>query len=134
MRCLFVVDDIARFREVGVVLDSRDIAMTMVKEFTLAQRLADAGDFDMAIVGTNSFASDSMRFLQGRRARRCPIVAVTCEPDLRRTLLDAGADRVVLLPDDGDGLKLAFAMLVGESAAVLPRSGRRSRLWRHFGL
>jgi DNA-binding response OmpR family regulator len=134
MRCLFVVDEIARFREVAVVLDSRDIAMLMVKEFALAGRIANAGGFDMVIVGTNSFASDSMRFLQCRRARRCPVIAVTCESDLRRELLEAGADRVVVLPDDDNRLKLALAMLVPEPARVLPRSGKRGRLWQHFGL
>jgi DNA-binding response OmpR family regulator len=134
MRCLFVVDEIARFREVAVVLDSSDIAMVMVKEFALAERIANAGGFDMVIVGANSFASDSMRFLQRRRVRRCPVVAMTCEPDLRRELFDAGADRVVLLPDDGDGLKLAFTMLVHEPARVLQQSSRRGRLWQHFGL
>jgi DNA-binding response OmpR family regulator len=117
-----------------VVLDSRDIAMLMVKEFTLAERIANAGGFDLVIVGTNSFASDSMRFLQRRRARRCPVVAVTCESDLRRELLEAGADRVVLLPDDGNRLKLAFATLVAEPTHVLPRSNKRDRLWQHFGL
>ena len=133
MRCLFVVDEIACFREVAVVLDSHDSAMIMVKEFALAERIANAGSFDMVIVGTNSFASDSMRFLQCRRARRCPVVAVTCEPNLRRELLEAGADRVVLLPDDGDSLKRAFAILIDEPTRVLPQN-RRTRLWRHFGL
>ena len=134
MRCLFVVDDIACFREVAIALDSRNIAMMMVKEFTLSERIANAGGFDILIVGTNSLASDSMRFLQRRRERRCPIIAVTCEPDLRRELLGAGADRVVLLPDDGDGLRRAFTMAADEPTRALPRSSRRSRLWQHFGL
>jgi DNA-binding response OmpR family regulator len=134
MRCLFVVDDIVRFRELAVVLNSGDIAMIMVKEFALAGRLANAGDFDMVIVGVNSFASDSMRFLQGRRIRRCPVVAVTCESGLRRTLLDAGADRVVLLPDDGNDLKLSISMLTGEPVHVPLQISRPRRLWQHFGL
>ena len=134
MRCLFVIDEIARFREVAVVLDSRDVAMLMVKEFALAERLANTGDFNVLIVGTNSLASDSMRFLTRRRTRRCPVIAVTCEPDLRRELLEAGADRVVLLPDDGDHLKRAFAAVLGQPVPASPRSGRRSRLWQHFGL
>jgi DNA-binding response OmpR family regulator len=133
MRCLFVVDEIARFREVAVVLASRDLAMTMVKDFALAERIAKAGGFDVVLVGTNSFASDSMRFLQRRRERRCPVVAVTCESGLRRELLEAGADRVVLLPDDGEQLKRALAVLIPEPAPVPPRSTRRRRLWQHFG-
>jgi DNA-binding response OmpR family regulator len=134
MRCLFVVDEIARFREVGAVLDSRDVAMIMVKDSDLAERIANTGRFDIVMVGANSVASDSMRYLQRRRARRCPVVAVTCECDLQRALVDAGADRVVLLPDNGDGLKRAFAMLVDDPARALPEGSRRGRLWQHFGL
>lgn len=74
-----------------------------------------------------------MRFLQRRRAHRWPVIAVTCESDLRRTLLDAGADRVVLLPDNDDSLKRSLAMLVGEPAAMAARSGKLSRLRQHFG-
>jgi len=133
MRCLFVVDDIPRFREVGAVLDSCGAAMTMVRDHRLAERLANTGDFDVVLVGANAIASDSMRFLQRRRQRRCPVVAVTCESELRRTLTDAGADRVVLLPDSGAGLKLAFATLVDQPPAV-PGGRRRNRLWQHFGL
>lgn len=134
MRCLFVVDEIARFREVAVVLDSSDVAMLMVKEFALAERLANAGGFNVLIVGANALASDSMRFLTRRRTRRCPVIAVTCEPDLRRDLLEAGADHVVLLPDDGDHLKRAFAAVLGQPVRTPARSGKRSRLWQHFGL
>ena len=134
MRCLFVVDEIARFREVAAVLDSRGIAMLMVKEFKLAERIANAGGFDMMIVGTNSFASESMRFLQCRRAQRCLVVAVTCESDLRRELLAAGADRVVLLPDDSDSLKRAFDKLAAESTRMIPPGSGRKRLWQNFGL
>jgi DNA-binding response OmpR family regulator len=134
MRCLFVVDEIARFREVAAMLNSRDIAMTMVKEFALAEWLANAGGFDIVIVGTNALSSDSTRFLQRRRERRCPIVAVTGQPDLRRALVDAGADHVVLLPDNGGALKLALAMLVDEPVSMPPRASRRARLWQHLGL
>jgi DNA-binding response OmpR family regulator len=134
MRCLFVIDEIARFREVAVVLDSSDVAMLMVKEFALAERLANTGGFDVLIVGTNTLASDSMRFLTRRRTRRCPVVAVTCESDLRRVLLEAGADHVVLLPDDGDHLKRAFAAVLGQPVVMPARSGKRSRLWQHFAL
>jgi DNA-binding response OmpR family regulator len=134
MRCLFVVDEIARYREVAVALDAQDSAMTMVKDFALAERIAQQGRFDLVLVGTNSFASDSMRFLQSRRERRCPVVAVTCEPGLRRELFDSGADRVVLLPDDAGELKRAFAGLITKPSQVPPQSGKRSRLWQHFGL
>jgi DNA-binding response OmpR family regulator len=133
MRCLFVVDEISRFREVGAVLDACDIAMTMVKDHELATRLADTGGFDVVVVGANAFASESMRFLQRRRVRRCPVVAVTCQSELKRTLVDAGADRVVLLPDHGDALKLAFAMLLGQPSLAVPEARRGHRLWRHFG-
>jgi DNA-binding response OmpR family regulator len=134
MRCLFVVDEIARFREVAVVLDSHDAAMMMVKDFALAERMANTGHFDIVLVGTNAFASDSMRFLQRRRVRRCPVVAVTCEPGFRRELLEAGADRVVLLPDNGDELKRSFAVLIARPPRVPPRRSGRSRLWQHLGL
>jgi hypothetical protein len=134
MRCLFVVDEVAGFRDVAVVLDSRDIAMTMVKESALASRLAELGRFDMVIVGTNSFASESMRFLQRRRAWRCAVVAVTCQPDLQRTLVDAGADRVVLLPDGCGALGAAFD-LCGRIQPSGPAQGiGRGRLWQRFGL
>lgn len=39
MRCMFVVDEIARFREVAVVLDSCDSVPIMVKEFALPSEL-----------------------------------------------------------------------------------------------
>ena len=134
MRCLFVVDEIARFREVAGVLNSRDSAMTMVKEFTLAEQLANAGGFNMVIVGTNAVASDAMRFLQRGRPRRCPVIAVTGQTDLRRALVDAGADRVVLLPDSDGALKRALAVPGDAQAGVPPRAGRRARLWQHLGL
>jgi hypothetical protein len=38
MRCLFVVDQIARFREVAMALDSHGIAMTLVKGFKYKRR------------------------------------------------------------------------------------------------
>jgi DNA-binding response OmpR family regulator len=127
MRCLFVVDQIARYREVAVALQSHGAAMTLVKEFKLAEALAKNGRFDVLIVGTNAFASDSMRFLQRRRERRCPIFAVTCQPELQRTLVDSGADSTVVLPDDGNRLQLALSMLFGtvHGSAEANRSGRR---------
>jgi hypothetical protein len=133
-RCLFVVDEIAQFREVAIALDSRDVAMTMVKEFKLAERLVDAGGFDMVIVGTNTFASESMRFLQRRRVRRCPVLAVTCQSGLQRTLVDSGADRVILLPDTGGGLKAAFDLFASEQPRARAEGRKLSRLWQHLGL
>ena len=126
MRCLFVVDQIARFREVAVALEFHGVAMILVKDFKLAEELARDGRFDVMIVGTNAFASDSMRFLQRRRERRCPIFAVTCLPELQRTLVDSGADSTMVLPDDGKRLQLALSMLFGpmHDGAKENRSGR----------
>ena len=134
MRCLFIVEEIARFREVAVAFDSRDVAMTMVRASALAERLANAAGFDIVIVGANTVASEAMRFLQRRRLRRCPIIAVTEHSELRRPLVDAGADRVVLLPDTDDELKRALSLLVDASADVPVRASRRARLWQHLGL
>lgn len=144
MRCLFVVDQIARFREVAIALDCHDIAMTLVKDFKLAEQLANDRRFDVLIVGTNAFASDSMRFLQRRRERRCPIFAVTCQSDLQRTLVESGADRIIVLPDDDNRLQLSLAMLFGadrrnaQEAHVSPlrqkfgrrRNGSNASWWR----
>jgi DNA-binding response OmpR family regulator len=132
MRCLFVVDQIARFREVAVALEPHGAAMTLVKDFKLAEELAKNGRFDVMIVGTNAFASDSMRFLQRRRERRCPIFAITCQPELQRTLVDSGADSTVVLPDDGNRLQLALSMLFG---AVRDDASehRSARLRQHSG-
>ena len=132
MRCLFLVDEITRFRAVAAVLEARDIAMTMAKEAALAARLAELGRFDVVIVGANSISSESMHFLQRRRVRRCPVIAVTCQPDLQRALIDAGADRVVVLSEGGD--KLSGALELIPRTKPRPESRERSRLWQRFGL
>lgn len=62
MRCLFIVDEIARFREVAVAFDSRDVAMTMVRASALAEGLANAAGFDIVIVGANTVAPNRCAF------------------------------------------------------------------------
>ena len=132
MRCLFVVDQIARFRQVAVALEFHGAAMTLVKDFKLAEELARSSRFDVMIVGTNAFASDSMRFLQRRRERRCPIFAITCQPELQRTLVDSGADSAVVLPDEDNRLQLALSMLFGP-AQDGARESRSARFRPQFG-
>lgn len=134
IRCLFVVDDIAPFREAAALLHARGVAMSMAKDAATATQLAERGRFDVLILAANSIASESMRFLQCRRERRCPVIGVTCEPGLLRALIDAGADPVIDLSEGSAKLVETLELVSRTASRSRPQRRERGRLWQRFGL
>jgi hypothetical protein len=72
-------------------------------------------DFDALIIGANAIDSPALGFLRKWKPSRMPALGVTCVPWMREELAAAGADRVVLLPDQ-------IADLPGEIQDLLQRT------------
>jgi len=81
--------------------------------------VADDG-FDLVLSDWNMPNMDGLGFLKNLRADgfRVPFVFVTteCTDDMRKKANDAGADRFIVKPFDGDDVRFALEPLVGAAA------------------
>lgn len=77
-------------------------------------------DIDLVLSDWNMPNLDGFGFLQNLRADgfRVPFLFVTteCTDEMRRKALDAGADRFVVKPFDGEDIRLAIEAVVGVAA------------------
>jgi DNA-binding response OmpR family regulator len=115
MRCLFLPDELEAFRPVAVVFRDEQVDFVMLRHADDARVALDIVDVDAVIVGANSIDSQALTFLRLWRPPEMPALGVTCVPWLRDELLEAGAQDVVVLPDEGDRLAPAIRALLKQT-------------------
>lgn len=116
MRCLFVADEPDHFMDVAAVLDAARLATTTHRGARAAEQAILQDRFRIVVIGVDAYTSESMSFMHRLRDRSIPVLAVTHDAKLRGMLLDLGAERVVVLPDQEGKLKFALETLLSQSA------------------
>jgi DNA-binding response OmpR family regulator len=116
MRCLFVADEPDHFMDVAAALDAAHLATSAHRSAHAAGQAIHKGRYRIIVIGTDSYTSESMTFMHRLRDRSTPVLAATHDPKLRGMLLDLGAERVVVLPEQEGKLKFALETLLGQSA------------------
>lgn len=85
-----------------------------------AYQAAVAGQFDLVMSDWNMPNLNGFGLLKNLRADgfRVPFVFVTteCTPEMRQQAHDAGADKFIVKPFDGDDVRFALEPLVGAAA------------------
>jgi DNA-binding response OmpR family regulator len=115
MRCLFIADEPDHFMDVAAVLDAAKLATSTHRGSRAAAQAIQKGRFRIVVIGADAYTSESMAFMHRLRDRSIPVLAVTHDPKLRGMLLDLGAERVVVLPDQEGKLKFAVETLLSQS-------------------
>jgi DNA-binding response OmpR family regulator len=116
MRCLFVADEPDHFRDVADALDAARLATNRHNDSRAAEQALQKSRFRIVVICADAYTSESMRFMHRLRKRSTPVLAVTHDPKLRQMLLDLGAERVVVLPDQEGRLGFALDTLLSQSA------------------
>ncbi len=115
MRCLFVADEPDHFMDVSAILDAARLTTSTHRGSRAAEQAILTERFRIVVIGVDAYTSKSMAFMHRLRDRSIPVLAVTHDPKLRGMLLDLGAERVVVLPDQEGKLKFALETLLSQS-------------------
>jgi DNA-binding response OmpR family regulator len=116
MRCLFFPDELEAFRPVAVAIRDERVEFVMLRHGDAARLLVDLIEIDAVIVGASTIDSPALEFLRQWKPTDMPALGVTCVPWLRDELWTAGAQDVVLLPDETERLAPAIRSLLKQSA------------------
>jgi DNA-binding response OmpR family regulator len=112
MRCLFLPDELESFRPVAAAFRDERVEFVMLRHSSAARMVLDIIEFDAIIVGASTIDSPALEFLRLWRPTDMPALGVTSVPWLRDALLEAGAQDVVVLPDEIDRLVPAIRALL----------------------
>jgi DNA-binding response OmpR family regulator len=121
MRCLFVADQPDHFMDAVAALGAARLTTSTHRDSLAAEQAIRKGGFRIVLVGADGHTSEAMTFMYRLRNRSIPVLAVTHDPDLRAVLLDLGAERVVVLPDQEGRLKFTLETLLNQSGTAARR-------------
>jgi hypothetical protein len=117
MRCLFLPDELRVFRPVAAAIRALQLQFVILPDPEPLPVVVARLSFDLVIAGVSRPDSPVLRLLhQHRQALESPVLGVAGEPSLSQVLHAAGADRVVVLPDQAAHLVTVMRALLNDNA------------------